>query len=555
MNQQHFDKHIREQLEHLSPTMDIGSWDLFVKKLDANEVSIPNQETTFDNIFRDKLSDLSSVTTSAGTWDLFEQKLDIEEAGTPVFADQHLDEVVYTKMHAYRVPYDATTWTTLLHRLRREEAHRWKIAAYKSLELAIIALCLLWGSQILSPTQTPNSTQPTVVNPQAITPVINESTETALIDARPQTKQKTNTNTSLKTSVDKPTTSTLKGKNSKLAVVNSGTDAETTPIITKIEGSSQIPPIDAAKFSGILDPLPNIQLPDEVYSLTTQPFISEAKANASNSATLSTQEITENFDFLVTKSGALSTDKDFPLLEKVNITASSGNKFRVGMFGSSVFDHIYTPYDRILLQDAYDRYSNGYGGGFSISKQLSRWEIETGLMYIAKSYKQKAIIHIFNGSVKDGYDASYVTDIELNIVNIPLNVRYNILHNNKWKMYGLTGGSLQLILQSNYDANLESLGAAPPDVRNNGTKESSGKSFYNRKKFPNGFLVDKNFRDNRFYTLNIGLGLERFITPRWSIFAQPTYQQTIQVLDKNGIGPNQDRINSMLILMGAKVGL
>ena len=64
-----------------------------------------------------------------------------------------------------------------------------------------------------------------------------------------------------------------------------------------------------------------------------------------------------------------------------------------------------------------------------------------------------------------------------------------------------------------------------------------------------GLFEGGNLVDNRFYTANIGLGLERYLTPRWSVFVQPVYQYQFI---KDGIGPNNDRFHTMSIQLGAK---
>ncbi len=65
-----------------------------------------------------------------------------------------------------------------------------------------------------------------------------------------------------------------------------------------------------------------------------------------------------------------------------------------------------------------------------------------------------------------------------------------------------------------------------------------------------GIFEGGNFRENSYLSANLGFGLERKFTYRWSLFVQPIYKHYILF---EGIGPNQDRIHSGSIRFGAKV--
>ena len=107
-----------------------------------------------------------------------------------------------------------------------------------------------------------------------------------------------------------------------------------------------------------------------------------------------------------------------------------------------------------------------------------------------------------------------------------------------------------MALQANYDKKQHffgtsgSLGVTLPDG-NVAVSETSSK-----KNFAGGILAGGSFIENRYFTANLGIGVERKFNPRWSLFSQPTYQH--QLLSQ-GLGPNNDRINTLSILTGARV--
>jgi len=56
-------------------------------------------------------------------------------------------------------------------------------------------------------------------------------------------------------------------------------------------------------------------------------------------------------------------------------------------------------------------------------------------------------------------------------------------------------------------------------------------------------------------TLNAGIGLERVFTARWSFFVEPSFQYYLGSFSGLEIGPNQDRISTPRLNLGAKVNL
>ncbi|MBT8218495.1 MAG: outer membrane beta-barrel protein [Bacteroidia bacterium] len=220
----------------------------------------------------------------------------------------------------------------------------------------------------------------------------------------------------------------------------------------------------------------------------------------------------------------------------------------LGLFSGSDYNQIVTPFDPIYALDGTKQWNFGYGGGLSVSMQFKSWELEMGAIYASNQYQPREILEIYSGSINSGYVASTLKDIELNIVKVPLNFRFNVNLKNKWKIYALSGATMNMVIQSSYitdDVFIGTRSFATPSA----PVRSSDLSL---KDFSGGILEGGSFSDNSFLTANLGLGVERTLNNKWSLFAQPTYQRQIF---SNGIGPNQDRFNSLSLFFGTRLSL
>jgi hypothetical protein len=78
------------------------------------------------------------------------------------------------------------------------------------------------------------------------------------------------------------------------------------------------------------------------------------------------------------------------------------------------------------------------------------------------------------------------------------------------------------------------------------------KSIREEKNFPDGLFDGGNIHDNFYLTANLGLGMERFVSPRWSVFLQPNYQHHLLT---DGIGVNGEKLYNFSFYVGTKVNL
>jgi hypothetical protein len=184
-----------------------------------------------------------------------------------------------------------------------------------------------------------------------------------------------------------------------------------------------------------------------------------------------------------------------------------------------------------------------------------RWELETGLIYAVRRYAPIPVLYI-SGNLRTGFFAAGLHNFEFNTVNIPLNGRINLLMRNQWRVYALSGISLNMVLEANYytagEAAFSTSFLRPPSG-NNGRNEP-GLPGSLEDKLTKGWLEGGRFLDNTTLYGNIGGGVERYMSPAWSLFSQTVYQHSLYDLH-GGIGPYKDRIHALSVMLGVKVRL
>ena len=197
-------------------------------------------------------------------------------------------------------------------------------------------------------------------------------------------------------------------------------------------------------------------------------------------------------------------------------------------------DSAYVTGGEILDVNAFADTGFGYGSGFTLGFKYNRWEIETGLLYAAKQYDPN-IVDLPHANEK----RTHFQTVHLQTINIPAIFRYNyaVLGKGKWHLYAQGGPVLNLILRAEYD--LAEVSAISRSKVNDITTSRISQIDFN-----NGILAGDGLKANRYLSINMGAGAERYISPNWSIFVQPDFHFHFS---GNRIGPTEDRINTCLL--------
>ena len=229
--------------------------------------------------------------------------------------------------------------------------------------------------------------------------------------------------------------------------------------------------------------------------------------------------------------------------------------FRIGFFGSSDYNHVMTPLQGIGngTVAAFDSYALSYSGGITLGIEHGKWEMEIGAIYEARNYQAIPTVHI-SGNTTEGYTALSLRDIELNTMNLPLRFHYNYIMHDKWRLYALAGASLNVVLSANYYTVESEIPNTSNSHSGSGTSRVTKPPSLQNKKLTKGLLEGGNFGENITLYANFGLGVERYMSYKWSVFAQPTAQFALPIFNE-GLGPYNDRIDNLGVNIGLKVRL
>jgi hypothetical protein len=208
-------------------------------------------------------------------------------------------------------------------------------------------------------------------------------------------------------------------------------------------------------------------------------------------------------------------------------------------------DNVFTPaYPRFKVPETI-RNSSGFRVGFLLSEGAKRLETGFGFIYAHKEYNAPSVTFI-QGSLRDGYTTEQLQKIQLNLLQIPVFTRYNIVHKENWRLYASLGATAQVTLSANYF--IVHPGFFPSSVALTGKTNSVYQNL------EEGLMQGGTLIDNVYLSMDIGVGAEKMISPRTSLFAQSSYQSFVGHVSK-GIGPYNDRISTVSFQSGVRINL
>ncbi|MEN0049037.1 MAG: hypothetical protein AAF806_18375 [Bacteroidota bacterium] len=502
------------------------------------------EDKRLDNIIGDKLGDFE-IPYQSSSWDALADKLNEADA------TERFDESIRRKLSDIELSYQPLYWDMLAQRLEQENTFRKQLIRYKATELLLVFLILITFVQVF-----PNQGM------RNILPFGNKGISEELN----VTAKASNEINTYKSSVDVDKVN-----------FNVTTNFPTSISVSEIEShntNNTARSISPTTFAG--QDFINVNQLDASLAL-----LEVKTANASLPVTISEfnqlnggEESTSTF-FILTEPMATQS---ITLLEDQAASLPEAEKtirrWRVGMIASSNVDHIQTPYDEIFGLAPISRLDlGGYSGGVTVSKEWKRWEVETGVIYSHKKYESRDP-YFYYGNISDGYSVEGVKNIEFNTIQIPVNVSYDLAQQEKWHFYALGGASVNVAIVANYDVekvragainvsnNIFEAGGLLTELSENQERLFDEKSTHasepesnrlKQRKFANGVFNGGKYKENSYYTLNLGFGMERRFDDRVSVFLQPTFRQHMPFLSGR-IGPYEDRISTLNLLIGAKIG-
>ena len=544
MENKNFDDFIKQSLEHLDGEKYIPmDWSSMNEQLDTDGV---------DEAMKGSLENLEGAAFVPMDWNVMESKLDaaISDAEIdPQMDDIYLDSVAYDHLKNMQPAYNHEHWEMMSARLDEEYAYRRKVFVTKLFEAAIVLL-LVWTAFNYFPNKK-STTSPLEIagetntnsnqnNTNDLSTVLNDQ---SLLENEPVTSFENTIPSSNQENQNKIVKDVINETPSLISKSN--------PINVEVIASNPTPPIldDKISESPFLKNASAISLLKNKKQKTSS--LPLEKTLALNEVEILKEKLIVQISPLPSLMNSFLdmdefTKDRFSLSQLIGKKKLRTHEVFFSMYGSSDLNFVDSDFynNNKREWDVYQRYRYGYGGGFALGFQLKRFLIETGVSYNSISYQQREEARII-GSFTRGYVEETWDDAELSMVQVPLNIQYSFLVKRKWRMYSLTGVSINMALQNNFNFQLEDQEAT--SSRSISVNESE---IANEALLYKGILEGGGFRENSYLTANLGFGVERKFTYRWSLFLQPIYRRHFLI---DGIGPNEDRIHSSSIRFGAKV--
>ena len=530
-----FDEQLKKALKGLEDGDHRPDWEIFEKKLEAAESELNDE--ALDGLVMAGLADFE-VAFDPSSWEALEERLTDEQ----IQEDTQIDDLARQNLTNFEAPYKKSHWEIMAERLEEEFSLRRRIYRYKVMEVALMLLFIFTLVNYLpmggnkmgklksfhfdlfqagdtpaeeidktfgkeTPTQgdapKERDDRPSA-HPIAEASITGEAIENGLKGAQ-QVIQNNWTNTAPAARPNRLVPATIPGRAS----------------VVKSQHKESI-------FIGL-----------EKFDLDKNSLISEDLEEQSMHSVLNALDLPE----------AEMLDFNHVLPSMILVPVREKGMWRLGMAGDFEANYIFSPDNEELGSSRDTTLGFGYGGGLIANYKRKRWGFEIGALYNHKSYPPNFINQFNPDNNPNILESEYFKDIQLDLLQVPLNIQYYMMDQPKWRVYASTGLTVNMLLSPVYKIRetRAALVTMPNPAPPGGQPDNSLK---NKTEFPAGILEGGGLKDNSYMTANFGLGVERSVGYRWSIFAQPNYQHQIS---KEGLKPFKDKFYTLSMLIGAKV--
>ncbi|MEZ4984966.1 MAG: hypothetical protein R2795_08015 [Saprospiraceae bacterium] len=405
--------------------------------------------TPIEKVFRDKLNQISPE-YKPGSWEQLSERMD------KLDKEQIFDKKLGNSLEGLNVPYRKSSWAVLAARLELERQRIRAVVHYKAMEISLFLLLLLPILHFFPGSSIPVYDVPTPADHPVGVPIAQAPTNTAP-SAIAQSKASTRATGNLLT-------------NSKQTQLSFNAHSSISQRVVVMQSVMVTAAHSSPKRVGTETPM--LEAPFGPQEQLREAIARKAEHVARPSDSFQEEGALTSLESL--PQALLDYGKPEELLEYIR-PLEKQTFIRVGFTGFPDYNRIITPTQELDegIEVSLDRYALGYGGGITLGIEHGSWEIEMGALYAARRYKAVPALYI-SGNIRDGYTGIGLRDFILNTVTLPLNFRYNIFLQNKWRFYTQAGASLNIVLgASYYTADQDAYAEATADLNLN---DSSGES-------------------------------------------------------------------------------
>jgi hypothetical protein len=526
-----FDHLIRAALTKLEADYDAASWSLLENRLDAP----PTSEDLLDGLMSDKLSGLK-VPLSKDTWSAFEQRLEAEEAAELIEEEIEIDNLAYEKLQDLEAVTGRSNWPLMEQRIEEEYSLKTKLVRYKVAEMAMVFLFILAIFRLMPLAdeflKENNKNHSHSIDGEDTKAIINQYALTSI-------------------GIKYPVFNNISSNSSPayfthaIAINVEGNDSFESPMKDQSQELKSrkglIPAPLSFKnqvFVNSASKMPEVSMLD-IWGNSEDALPGKPEASPS-------EYLDSKISFIASQNTTLELPATRPF--------KSPSLVRFSLFTTADYNYVFSPSENFYLPDTLVSSrseftgGSGYGGGILLNLKKGQFEIQTGGIYSFKRYVPNTPIFLFK-TVKYYVEEDF-HGIQQDLLQVPVNLQYHYKNAGNWRIYGLLGASFHFITSSVYEIRYKLTPAfsfAP-----SGAPGSEQRSFLSDKDFPKGLADGGSLKDNLYITANVGFGVERYISPKWSLFVQPNYQH---YLNASGIGTNKDKFYTFSMQLGSKVSL
>ncbi|MEY3368781.1 MAG: hypothetical protein RI973_1936 [Bacteroidota bacterium] len=534
MENKQFDEHIKQALENLQGSYDPAAWDALERRM-ASGGGPPAglAEHALDGVVASRLSSME-VPMAAADWERMEQRIAADETASEKELEENLDQLLQQRLRNLESPLQNKHWLLMTRRLEEEFSLRYKLYRYRVAEIALTLLLVMTGLRFA-----PLGEQMLIRH----WPDLAEKMD--LAGADDDSNPPVEDTVALPTpAVQAPASKAGKGDR-PLASLPGRPDNESLQRIT----ASALPP--SLGFAA-LPPLRSYK--------SGNPLIHAVDAYVLEPGNSGKKTRSRGLTAGIAKLPALEANAQYDW-ETPQVTpepASHNRMLRFSIFASTDAAYVFTPsgklsvFDTLVPTRSDTTIAGGYGGGILVSLKSKRLEIQTGGIYSFRRYMPSTPVFLFE--TVNYYIRERFNGVQLDMLQVPLNLQYHFKDSGKWRFYGNAGIAGHFITSSMYEIERRRTLSfkVPGAPAAEGDLLEDNSSIRTEKYLPKGLLDGGNFQDNFYLTANLGFGVERFVSSRWSLFVQPNYQHYLMT---HGVGANKERFFAFSLNFGTKVNL
>ena len=504
-------------------------WSLMAQELDT---PVPQElgDNNLDTVVAAALVGME-VPYNAEHWNLMTQELDAHgEVNEDLSVEEQIDQTAYDALSNSEVPYNRASWPIMEHKLMQYEDRRKQVIRNKVIEASLLALAFFTFFHFFA-----NGDRS---KPDQLTTPVN-SIEQPLANLESKSAE-----TVLGTSADAVVSKTAAD------LSNSTNTADESRLPSKAMGRDPLLPVNKTAYSS-----ENIALngPGSIdHGLADKENISQVTTVLPQGMTPGGVAISGaeralflGFDGLDISETLISSE----LPNEMNVFSIQPKRKKSSTYFSIVagpdVNFIITPASETFETDEFSQTEMGYHFGFLIGKKWRKFGLESGALYTYKKYTPETKITLVAGNTAVGFIGDGVVNAEMDIVQVPLNLTYDLIQKPKWNLGVKAGITANVLATKYYDYDRFCLGCEPDGLGSGGF--GNAVPDLPRTK---GLLDGGSLSENAYLGYQVGMYFERNLWSGSTLFFAPQLQSHLT----KGIGPDSDKIHSLSIQTGVKIG-